>query len=179
MSYQPNPNQPQYYPPVPPQPKKKRKWPWVLLAIAVIGIIAVVASNTDSAKEGFDDAQGNPTTTAAPGAPTTPASVEQQEEATDSLTKEQKNAVRSAEQYISMTGFSKSGLIDQLGFEGYSTEDATAAVESMDIDYNEMAVKSAKQYLSMTGFSRDGLVEQLQFEGYTPEQAAYGADNAE
>lgn len=93
-----------------------------------------------------------------------------------SLTVAQQNAVRSAESYIDFSGFSRTGLIEQLEFEEYSTADATLAVDSLDIDYNEQAAKSAQSYLDMTGFSRGGLIEQLMFEGYTAEQAAYGAD---
>lgn len=44
------------------------------------------------------------------------------------LTRPQKNAVRSAEQYISMSGFSRDGLIEQLSSEHgnkYSVSEAT------------------------------------------------------
>jgi hypothetical protein len=98
-----------------------------------------------------------------------------------SLTPAQRNAVRSAEQYLRMTGFSRAGLIEQLSSdagEGYSVSDATAAVDSLDVDWNENAARSAKQYLEMTGFSCKGLIEQLSSsagEKYTEEQATYGA----
>ena len=94
------------------------------------------------------------------------------------LTAGQENALRSADDYISMSGFSRSGLIEQLEFEGYSTADASAAVDSLNIDWNEQAARSAKDYVSMSGFSRSGLIDQLEFEGYTPQQAEYGADKA-
>lgn len=54
--------------------------------------------------------------------------------------------------------------------------DATAAVDSLDVDYNEQAAKAAENYLEFTGFSRSGLIEQLVFEGYMQEQATYGVD---
>ena len=97
------------------------------------------------------------------------------------LTRPQKNAVRSAKQYISMTGFSRDGLIDQLSSEygdGYEVADATAAVDSLNIDWNEQAVKSAKQYLDMTSFSCNGLIDQLSSSAgdkYTVDQATFGA----
>lgn len=100
------------------------------------------------------------------------------------LTGPQKNAVRSANQYLRMTGFSRDGLIAQLSSEfgdGYSVADATAAVDSLDVDWNENAARSAKQYLNMTGFSCNGLVEQLSSSAgdkYTPSQARYGAEAA-
>lgn len=100
------------------------------------------------------------------------------------LTGPQKNAVRSAKQYISMTGFSRNGLIEQLSSEygdDYEVADATVAVDSLNINWNEQAVKSAKQYLSMTGFSCNGLVEQLSSSAgdkYTVDQATFGAKQA-
>lgn len=103
---------------------------------------------------------------------------------TPGLTGPQRNAVRSATQYLSMTGFSRDGLINQLSSdygEGYAVADATVAVDSLDVDWNENAVKSARQYLSMSGFSCNGLIEQLSSsygDKYTKSQATYGANNA-
>ena len=80
-----------------------------------------------------------------------------------------------------MTGFSKKGLIEQLSSEageGYSVEDATAAVDSLTVDWNENAAKSARQYLDMSGFSCKGLIQQLSSSAgsdYTVDQATYGA----
>jgi hypothetical protein len=100
------------------------------------------------------------------------------------LTPPQANAVRSAEQYLSMTGFSRDGLIEQLSSDagdGYSVADATVAVDSLDVDWKENAAKSARQYLSMSGFSCQGLIEQLSSKAgdkYTVDQATYGARQA-
>lgn len=102
----------------------------------------------------------------------------------DSLTGPQKNAVRSAKSYLSMQGFSRDGLIEQLSSEygeGYSVSDATIAVDSLNVDWNKNAVKSAKQYLNMQGFSCKGLIEQLSSDAgdkYTESQATYGAEQA-
>jgi len=109
---------------------------------------------------------------------------ESNEEVASNLTGPQKNAVRSAKQYISMSGFSRSGLIDQLSSEygdGYEVADATAAVDSLTIDWNEQAARSAKQYLDMSGFSCNGLIDQLSSDAgdkYTVEQATFGAEQA-
>ena len=106
------------------------------------------------------------------------------EESGSRLTSSQMNAVRSANQYLSMTGFSRAGLIQQLSSdagEGYSVADATAAVDSLTVDWNENAVRSARQYLDMTGFSCKGLIDQLSSSAgdkYTREQATYGAREA-
>ena len=107
-----------------------------------------------------------------------------EENSQDYLTGPQNNAVRSAEQYLSMSGFSRDGLIEQLSSdagEGYSVSDATAAVDSLTVDWNANAAKSASQYLSMSGFSCKGLIEQLSSnsgEKYTLGQATYGARQA-
>lgn len=97
------------------------------------------------------------------------------EDAAQDLTVGQQNAVRSAENYLRFMSFSRQGLIEQLEFEDYSTEDATFAVDHLDVDWNEQAVKSAENYLEYMSFSRQGLIDQLIFEGFTPEQAEHGA----
>ncbi len=90
----------------------------------------------------------------------------------------------SAENYLRFAPFSRKGLIQQLSSaagDGYSVEDATFAVDSLNINYNEQATKAAKSYLAMTHFSHSGLVEQLSSDagdGYTPEQAEYGVSHA-
>jgi colicin import membrane protein len=86
----------------------------------------------------------------------------------------QQNAVRSAEDYLDFTAFSRTGLINQLEFEGYSTADATRAVDRVTVNWNEQAAKSAANYLDFTSFSRQGLIDQLVFEGFTAAQAKYG-----
>ncbi|MGO1467318.1 MAG: Ltp family lipoprotein [Microbacterium gubbeenense] len=104
------------------------------------------------------------------GAPAEPA-----EPAEPELTLGQQNAVNKAVSYLNYTAFSRSGLIEQLEFEDYSTEDATFAVDYVAPDWNEQAAAKAQNYLDYTEFSRQGLIDQLIFEGYTPEQAEHGA----
>ena len=100
------------------------------------------------------------------------------------LTGPQKNAVRSAKQYLSISGFSRDGLINQLSStagDGYDVADATAAVDSLNVDWNENAAKSATQYLNISGFSCSGLIDQLSSSAgdkYTVSQATYGARQA-
>jgi hypothetical protein len=100
------------------------------------------------------------------------------------LTAAQDNAVKSAKEYLHTSGFSRSGLIRQLSSEfgdGYDVADATAAVDSLDVDWNEQAARSAKEYLNMSGFSCKGLIHQLSSnhgDGYTIDQATYGAQQA-
>ena len=100
------------------------------------------------------------------------------------LTRPQKNAVRSANAYLSFMPFSREGLIGQLSSpygDGYEIEDARKAVSSLTVDWNEQAVRAAENYLNMMGFSCRGLIDQLSSDAgdkYTVEQATYGAQQA-
>jgi hypothetical protein len=101
-----------------------------------------------------------------------------------SLTNPQRNAVRSANAYLDMSGFSREGLVQQLSSsfgDGYNVLDARAAVDSLSINWNAQAARSAGQYLQMMGFSCSGLIEQLSSNAgdkYTVSQATYGAQQA-
>ena len=88
----------------------------------------------------------------------------------------QRNALDRAKSYLSSSSFSRQGLIEQLEFEGFSTSDATYAVDHVGVDWNEQAVSKAKSYLRSSHFSYSGLVDQLEFEGFTFSQATYGVD---
>lgn len=90
------------------------------------------------------------------------------------LTVSQQNAVDKAKSYLSFSGFSRKGLIEQLEYEGYSTEDATFGADNAGADWNAECAEKAKSYMQMSSFSRKGLADQLAFEGFTPEQIAAG-----
>jgi hypothetical protein len=98
------------------------------------------------------------------------------------MTAGQENALRAAQDYIDLTGFSKAGLIDQLSSsagEGFSKADATFAANHVDVDWNAEAVEAAQDYLDLAGFSRSGLIEQLTSsagEQFTRAQAEYAAN---
>ena len=96
----------------------------------------------------------------------------------DGATMGERMALSSAKNYLRTMGFSKKGLINQLEFEGYSTEEATYAVNNCGANWKEQAVRVAKNYLNVMSFSKQGLIEQLEFEGFTSEEAYYGAEQA-
>lgn len=102
---------------------------------------------------------------------------EQKKEEKSTETVSQKNAVRSAKDYIAYTAFSKKGLVKQLEFGGFDNEDATYGAENCGADWMAQAIGSAKDYLEYTAFSKKGLVDQLSFGDFTDEEAAYGAEN--
>lgn len=95
---------------------------------------------------------------------------------------EYRQALRSAESYLSFSGFSYDGLYDQLTSEyadNFSPEAARYAVDNVNADWNAEAVESAESYLEFSGMSPDGLYDQLTSEyadKYTPEQAQYAVD---
>lgn len=168
---------------------------WVLMffgALMVLGIVIASCSSdkTTNTSSSNKQAVAEETNTAAakqPNAETPQAKAEIKNAETNTtveLTGPQSNAVRSAEQYISFSGFSRDGLINQLSSsygDNYDKKDATVAVDSLNIDWNEQAARSAKQYLSMSGFSCDGLIKQLSSSAgdkYTRSQATYGAKQA-
>lgn len=101
----------------------------------------------------------------------------QPENNTPSVSVSKQNALKSAKSYLSFSAFSRKGLIEQLEYEKYSTEDATYAVDNCGANWNEQALKSAKSYLNTSAFSYSGLKEQLEYEGFTSEQASYGVNN--
>lgn len=92
----------------------------------------------------------------------------------------QQNAIRAANQYLSVSAFSKKGLIQQLSSSagsGFSKSLAVFAVNHVHVSWNKEATKAAKSYLSTQAFSRRGLIQQLDSTagaGFTPAQAVYG-----
>ena len=111
-------------------------------------------------------------TTSSSSSTTTPST--SSNASTPSPTTGEKNALRTAREYLSFSAFSYTGLIKQLEYEGYSTEEATYAADNCNANWNLQAAKSAKEYLDISSFSRQGLIDQLIYEGYTQEQAEYG-----
>ena len=71
--------------------------------------------------------------------------------------------------------FSRSGLIEQLEYEGYPTDAATVAADSLNEDWAAQAVRHAKQYTETMPFSLQGLIDQLVYEGYSQDEATHGA----
>lgn len=144
--------------------KPKRKGCGCLTAIVVVLVLGIIG--------GFSDTGSTSTTVSKPS---TAASSSISRSSEPELTMGQRNALRAAANYLSAMAFSHDGLIKQLEYEGYSTEDATYAADHCGADWNEQAAKSAKNYLNAMSFSRLGLIQQLEYEGFTASQAEYGA----
>jgi hypothetical protein len=86
----------------------------------------------------------------------------------------ERNAVKKAESYLKYSSFSRTGLIEQLEYEGFTRQEAEYGVDHTGANWNEQAAKKAESYLKHSSFSRTGLIEQLEYEGFTPQQAEYG-----
>lgn len=127
---------------------------------------------SSAAPSGSPVAAAPPSVTPTPTAIPTPTVAPAPEAPAETLA--QSNARRSAQEYLDFTSFSRSGLIGQLEFEGFSTEDATYGVDSLNANWNDQAAKKAQEYLDFASFSRAELVDQLIFEGFTAEQAEFG-----
>jgi hypothetical protein len=178
-----------------PAPKPKRRArSWIPLgvfaALIVVGLVVAGtvgsgggSTSTTAAQPGYTQLPeasrsplSAPTVSRAPAA-TTPAPVAAPAttQAAAAGTVAQRNAVKKAESYLDYTAFSRTGLITQLEFEGFTKADATYAVDHITVDWTEQADKKAQSYMDYSSFSRSGLIKQLQFEGFTAAQAAHGA----
>lgn len=96
---------------------------------------------------------------------------------TSTVTVSQKNALSKAKDYLAYAPFSYTGLISQLEYEQFSTEDATYAADNCGADWMAQAAKKAADYMNYSSFSRGSLIDQLEYDGFTEEQAEHGADS--
>lgn len=156
------------------------------LAPSVTSSVTTSADPVTTSTEPAPSASSTPVTptAAAVTTPVAPVVKKPSPRPTKALTMGQKNALRSAEDYLGTMPFSRRGLIKQLSSsagDGYSVKDATFAAEHVKVNWNEQAAKAAKAYLDLMPFSRQGLIQQLESsagDGYTHRQAVFGAKKA-
>ena len=98
---------------------------------------------------------------------------------TISETQTQRQARLMARDYLDSSAFSRSGLIEQLKYEGFSTRAAIYGVDHVRVSWYRQALFSAREYLDGQHFSRSGLIDQLKYEGFTWSQAVYGVDHVD
>lgn len=128
-------------------------------------------SSTD-ADETTEEAPAEETPAEETPAEEAPAPPVEEAPAEPEMSVQQKNAVRAADNYISIMPFSSSSLATQLEFEGYTTDEANYAISQLDVDWAEQAVKAAENYIDIMPFSAESLTTQLEFDGHSPEHAA-------
>ena len=138
----------------------------------------VAANSTKTTVEATESVIKSDAETTSVSETTTIAETTAPQETPAKITMGQKNALSKAGTYLSISGFSYSGLIEQLKFEQFSDEEATYAADNCGADWNEEAAKKANTYLSISSFSRDSLIDQLKFDGFTQEQAEYAVTAA-
>jgi hypothetical protein len=88
----------------------------------------------------------------------------------------QQNAYKKAESYLKYSAYSRSDLISQLEFSGFSTADATYGADSLGVNWSEQAIKKAQSYLKYSAYSRSDLISQMEFSGFSTAEAIYGTD---
>jgi hypothetical protein len=177
----PAPAKPEYTTPKTKKPIWKQWWVWAAVFILFIAIVVSGGNNDKKSvagpgevvevqeqvlKESEEEVAEEPVEA--------PNTTETSSGETDSATLGEKNAAKSASNYLDIMPFSYSGLVKQLEFEGYTQEEAVYGVDKCDADWNEQAAKSASNYLDIMPFSRTELISQLEFEGFTRQQAEYG-----
>lgn len=151
--------------------KKKRKWIIIVCAVIAVIIIGAVGSGEDS--ENDTEVKKDTVTVEQSEASIESTSETTTEATTLGATLGEINALKKAESYLRMGGFSKEALKKQLDFEGFEKSEVEYALKNCDADWNEQCVDKAKSYINMGGFSKSGLREQLDFEGFTEEQINY------
>jgi hypothetical protein len=165
----------------------------LVVAIVVIVIIVMATSggnsnsnNPSPSSSASQTSNSTSTSTPKPTPTSKPKETPAPTPTGPTLTQQQKHAVQDAESYLSTEpGFSQQGLINQLsgpGGDGFSVADATAAVDSLTVNWNAQAVDDAKNYNNTEGgFSCSGMIQQLSGpggDGFTVAQATYGAQQA-
>jgi len=169
------------------KPAKAPLWAMFVLAAVtfaiglIVGAAGTTAANQAELNQAYEqirdlERQTSNTDVATPATEETATPIA--EPAAPTLTAGQTNAARKAKSYLSVSAFSRTGLIGQLEFEGFSTEDATYGVDSLEVDWSAQAAAKAADYLSVSAFSHSGLVDQLIFEGFSAEQAEFGVSSA-
>lgn len=155
------------------KPIYKRWWFVIIVIIVIVTAMSTIGNGTNTGDK-LD--QANIETTDIKETDNVGADTNSTKDSNSNETTGQKNALKSAKNYINTMAFSYDGLVTQLEFEKYSHEDAVYGADNCGADWKEQAAKSAKNYLSTSSFSHDSLITQLEFEGFTNEQAVYGAE---
>ncbi len=100
-------------------------------------------------------------------------------------TKEQKNALKSAETYANKMHMSKKAVYNQLISEygeQFSKEAAQYAIDNLEADWNNNALETAKTYQNTMHMSKKAIYKQLiseYGEKFTKNEAQYAIDNLE
>src|SRR4051812_27131637 len=127
------------------------------VVLAVIGVlvllmggctIAVIAASGKAVNDAVNElASPSSTQEHDKATPSSSKNARSGEQSSQEMTTSQENALESAQSYLDMSGFSRTGLIEQLSSqagEGFPKADAVWAVNQVDVDWNKEAVEAAK-----------------------------------
>lgn len=106
-------------------------------------------------------------------------SSEESSESIVSITREQRNALSTANDYLDYSGFSSSRLREQLEYEEFPQDAIDYAMDNIIVDWKEQALRSAESYDEYASMSDSRLYDQLIYEGFSDEEAQYAIDNLE
>ena len=151
--------------------KVSGKLKWVASAVSTNSTPSVSAAPITTAAPATTTTAAPAATTTARPTTTTPAAP------VLAGTVSQRNAVSKGASYLRSSSFSRSGLISQLQYEGFSLDDATYGTDAQNADWSAQAVKKGASYLRTSSFSRTGLIGQLEYEGFSNSQSVYGTDS--
>ena len=154
---------------------------YAIIALAWIVYLAIGFSGNSGEKTASTVSSTVQTTAAVEEQTTTQAATEQTTTTTIPTTVNtasigERNALKSALDYLDYSGFSEKTLKDQLDYEGYTSDEIEYAIDNCNADWNEECAESAQQYLDFSNFSRQELIEQLEYEGFTSSQIDYALD---
>ena len=145
--------------------------PIAVLVLLLIALVSCFGSGDDTSED--TDVQDDVVVTEEATEEATEAPTTAPDPAND-LNTEEKNAYKKGLDYLDYSGFSRTGLIEQLEYEGYPSEACEKAVsvieEKGEVDWNEECLEKAKDYMDYSSFSKDGLIDQLKYEGFTDDQ---------
>ncbi|MGH2065953.1 Ltp family lipoprotein [Aerococcus urinaeequi] len=96
-----------------------------------------------------------------------------------SITREQRNALDTANSYLEYAGFSETRLREQLEYEEFPQDAIDYAMDNIIVDWKEQALMSAESYDEYASMSDSRLYDQLIYEGFSDEEAQYAIDNLE
>ncbi|MFJ2044507.1 Ltp family lipoprotein [Paenibacillus taichungensis] len=111
------------------------------------------------------------------------AELAKKEAEANSVPREHKAALKSAQTYAEIMHMSKKGIYEQLTSEygeKFDKEAAQYAIDNIQVDWKENALKSAQNYAESMNMSDSGIYDQLTSEygeKFTKEEAQYAIDN--
>lgn len=114
--------------------KKKKKGKGCLILVLVVVILGVISAGLGKGGADNSGSSGSGSSPAGAASVSQPAETKPAASEPEDMTTGQRNALNSAKSYLRVSSFSRQGLVDQLAYEGYTTEEAEFAVDNCGAD---------------------------------------------